>query len=132
MSNAWGGLLLPLLTWFAGWRIQRRENPGNEVPVKLVYAFTGALAFGILLSVLFTLGYRDNLAYFLPGVLVLSLVYPVFRIECLTGLVIGMTFTFGAILPVIAGSILAVLGFLIYKLIRPALLYAGKFLYKPN
>ena len=26
ISNAWGAIILPLLTWFVGFRVQKREN----------------------------------------------------------------------------------------------------------
>src|SRR4051812_43369688 len=68
ISNWWGGLLLPLLTWFLLYRIQNRTMRANVEPLlvpsrhtNILSAFVGALFFGILLSVLFILGYSSFL-----------------------------------------------------------------------
>ncbi len=53
VSNVWGGLLLPALTWFLLYRIQLRINRRSDKnsietysPIKMVYGFAGALLFG--------------------------------------------------------------------------------------
>jgi hypothetical protein len=78
--------------------------------------------------VFFTLGNEGMSGYLLMSVLLISLFFPVYRAECLLGFVIGMTYTFGAILPTGIGSILAAIGFLIYNLIRLGLLFVFHFL----
>ena len=130
ISNWWGGFLLPLLTWFLLYRIQKRlmrDNIENSKPSmrleRILYGFTGALFFGILLSVFFTLGYSDISGYFLIGLLLLALFLPIYRAECLLGFVIGMTFTFGVVLPTAVGSILALIGAALYLYVRPLILY---------
>lgn len=137
ISNWWGAILLPGLTWFVLFRIQKRENISNEksskfleFPQKVWVGFLGALTFGVALSVFFTLGNEGMSSYLMLSVFLLSLFFPVYRAECLLGFVIGMTFTFGAILPTGIGSILAVVGFLIYNLLRPMLLFLYSFIKK--
>lgn len=132
ISNWWGGLLLPLLTWFLLYRIQKRiryANGGNDeglnISKNIIYAFLGALCFGIFLSVFFTFGFTDIPFYMFIGLLLLSLFLPVYRAECLLGFVIGMTFTFGGVLPVGIGSILLLISILIYKGVRPAILFVA-------
>jgi len=122
ISNWWGGLLLPLLTWFLLYRIQKRvlRNNGERIPAGVLYAFAGGLLFGILLSVLFTLSYSNISGYMVIGLFLLALVFPIYRAECILGFVIGMTFTFGVVLPTIFGSILALVGTLLYLYVRPA------------
>jgi hypothetical protein len=134
ISNWWGGLLLPAITWFLTYRIQKRvisndNSQVSEFPKNIIYGFTGALIFGIILSVFFTLGNTEMPFYMLVGLLVLALFFPIYRSECLLGFVIGMTFTFGGVLPVVIGSVFSIIGALLYLLLRPAILYvASRFL----
>lgn len=137
ISNWWGAILLPVLTWFVLFRIQKRENLPNsrgskflEIPQKVWLGFLGALILGTALSVFFTLGNEGMSGYLMLSVFLISLFFPVYRAECLLGFVMGMTFTFGAILPTGIGSILAIIGFLIYNLIRPSLLFVYSFIKK--
>ena len=130
ISNWWGGFLLPLLTWFLLYRIQKRLMRENIEKSKkstrlanILYGFTGALFFGILLSIFFTFGYSSISGYIILVLLLLALFFPIYRAECLLGFVIGMTFTFGAVLPTAVGSILVLVGAVLYLYIRPAILY---------
>lgn len=130
ISNWWGGLLLPLLTWFLLDRIQKRfmqdkveKSTVLKRRAKIIYRFTCALLFGILLSLFFTFGYTDISGYMFIVLFLLALFFPVYRAECLLGFVIGMTFTFGGVLPTAVGSILVLIGALLYLYVRPAILY---------
>jgi hypothetical protein len=79
-----------------------------------------------LIAVSFTNDYKlflDNVIYVL---LVFSLIFPIYYSEFILGFIIGMTYTFGAILPTIFILIIAALGFLIYRFIRPLMLRATK------
>jgi hypothetical protein len=131
VSNGWGALLLPLLTWFLLYRTSRRttqthEKAGSQLNVWIV--FGASLLFGIMLSTFFTYEVPELSSYMLFSVFILALFFPVYRAECLLGFVIGMTYTFGAVLPTFIGSILAIVGAIIYLLIRPAILFvASKF-----
>lgn len=129
ISNWWGGLLLPLLTWFLLYRLQKRimrtpeENSGAlKLPINIVYGFGGALLFGIMLSTFYTLGYAEIPGYMVNGLFLLALFFPIYRAECLLGFVIGMTFTFGAVLPTAVGSVFALIGAILYLLVRSLLL----------
>jgi hypothetical protein len=131
ISNWWGGLLLPLLTWLLLYRIQKRlllnsvdKSATLMLPVNnILFGFAGALLFGILLAAFFTFGYADIPGYMLIGLLLLALFFPIYRAECLLGFVIGMTFTFGAVLPTGVGSLLALTGAVLYLAVRPVILY---------
>lgn len=130
ISNWWGGLLLPLLTGFLLYRIQKRVygKPDGlpKAPQLLRGAFSGfigALTFGILLSTFFTFGEEDLCGYLILGLLPLALFYPLYRAECLLGFVLGMTFTFGGVLPTGIGLLFALAGVVQYRLIRPAIGY---------
>jgi hypothetical protein len=130
ISNWWGGLLLPLLTLFLLFRMEKRVTENNDFPLQvihfprsIVYGFAGSLFFGITLSTFFTLGNTEVPGYMLMGLLLLSLFLPIYRAECLLGYVIGMTYTFGTVLPTGIGSILAIIGAVLYLLVRPMLLF---------
>lgn len=129
ISNWWGGILLPVLTWFLLYRAQKRLNllaakkSMGEVKVKVAIGFGVGLLFGLLLSIFFVLGISELPGYMILSVFIGALFFPVYRAECLLGFVIGMTYTFGAVLPTAIGSMLALVGALIYLLIRPAILF---------
>ncbi len=130
ISNWWGGLLLPLLALFLTYRIQIRLIRNNDdksnplkFPIKYTYGFLLALSFGILLSVFFTLGYSNLSAYLMYGLLLLALFFPIYRAECLLGFVIGMTFTFGAVLPTGVGALLILIGAVLYLYVRIGIIF---------
>ena len=116
-SNWWGLVLLPVLVWFLTCRTQRRiafialAGGGKEAvlkqTLKVVAGFAVSMLFGILLSVSFIRGYEDVASFLLLVMLLLAALLPVYRAECVMGFVLGMTFTFGAVLPIIVGSIIA-------------------------
>lgn len=133
ISNWWGGLLLPLLTLFLTYRIQKRivrnsDNKANLIKfsIKYTYGFLFALSFGILLSVFFILGYSNLSGYLINGLFLLALFFPIYRAECLLGFVIGMTYTFGAVLPTVVGTILALLGLVLYLYVRTGIIFIAK------
>ena len=130
VSNIWGGILLPVLTWFLLYRIQLRINRRNNANSsatysvsKILYGFVAAVLFGIVLSTFFTFGNTDVPGYMLILLFLLAVFIPVYRSEYILGFVIGMTYTFGAVLPTLVGSILALIGIVIYYGIRPVILY---------
>ncbi len=130
ISNWWGILIIPLLTLFLTYRIQKRiyrsENPGAFQPLeKVVYGFLSGLLFGILLATFFAIGNRDMPGYMILGLLPLALFFPIYRAECLLGFVLGMTYTFGAVLPTGVGLILLLISSVIYLLLRPGVIYLG-------
>ncbi len=130
-SNWWGLGLIPSLTWFLLYRIKKRVSlklETQDVTINystLISAFLGSLFMGILISVLFTLGFEDLLGYIMLGLLLVGIFLPTYRSEYLVGFIIGMTYTFGGILPVLIGSVLVLAGFLMHCLIRPVIIYLG-------
>lgn len=126
-SNLWGLLLLPLLTWVLSYRTQKRvfrQGGVSNVSMKITfYSFFAPLLYGITMSAFFSFGYPDMTGNLMFAIFVGALFFPVYRAECLLGFILGMTFTFGAVLPTIIGSILCVIAFILYKTIRPFALY---------
>ena len=133
VSNWWGGILVPILTWFLLYRIQKRmsvDNANNSHPLTnhsdILYGFFGALLFGVALSLFFTFENEDMPFYMLMALFVLALFKPVYRAECFLGFLLGMTYTFGGVLPVGIGAILVLLCAILYLLIRPTILFVFK------
>jgi hypothetical protein len=112
VSNWWGMLLIPALAWFLLGRIERRlvreEGGAAPVPPAVWAGFFGALAYGAVLALAFTFKFEGIATIFL-GIFALSLFIPTYRAEYVLGFVLGMVFTFGAILPTIVASVVATL-----------------------
>ena len=120
ISNWWGALTLPVLSWYLTHRIAIRikESSVQEAIRKALLAIVLSLVYGALISIFFTFGPKELPAYLLQGILVLALCFPLYRAEYLLGFVLGMTYTFGGVLPLGIGSVLALICFVLYKGIR--------------
>lgn len=130
ISNWWSGLLLPLLTWFLLYRIKQKNYDHNgkyttsaNSLTRVIRGFLGALLFGTLLSILFSLGQTDMAGNLMLGLFILAFFFPIYRPECLLGFVLTMTFTFGGVLPTIIGILLCLIGLVLYGYLRPAAFY---------
>jgi hypothetical protein len=118
VSNWWGLLTLPLLAWILLGRVERRRKAQPHAAHGDFAAFTGALVFGAVLSLLFTAGQSTATENMVQGLALLALFYPIHRAACVLGFVVGMTWTFGAVLPMIAAAIFAAAGAAIYYGVR--------------
>ena len=128
ISNAWGALLLAALAWFLSGFVQRRmasNSPGTELTEKLptsaVIGFVSAMIFGALLAGSFAYDFKTATQYLFMSLFVIALLLPVYRAECLLGFVLGMTFTFGAVLPTAIGSIFVALSAVAHLIAYPLL-----------
>ncbi|MFD1184998.1 hypothetical protein [Pontibacter rugosus] len=129
ISNWWSGLLLPILTWLLLGRTEKRfdkkSSQGYQTNILQSYVlklFITGLALGVLIAVSFANGYSpflDNVPYI---ILMLSLIIPIYYSEFILGFILGMTYTFGAILPTLFILILAAIGLLIYRFIKPVMI----------
>ena len=132
-SNWWGAVLIPVLTWFLLNQICKRIPVNNcekasfaTIPIAIYVGFFASLAFGIILSALFSFDVHDISGYMLLALLPLALFFPIYRAECLSGFVLGMMFTFGGVLPVLIGSLFVAIGFIIFRVLRPSFIYLFK------
>lgn len=129
ISNWWSGILLPMLTWFLLSRIEKRLDKNqsqtpqlNNSISKVFWFFLIGLVFGVLLSTSFAYEYKpflDNVLYLL---IALSFIIPVYYSEFMLGFILGMTYTFGAIIPTVFILVVAVIGLVAYRFIRPIIL----------
>lgn len=88
------------------------------------------MLFGILISICFTHGYETVLSYLFPGMVVLALFLPGYRAECVLGFVLGMTLTFGAVLPTAIAVIIAIASALMQLWIYPLVMHLWTWLTK--
>ena len=122
ISNWWGALALPLLSWFLLGRIYRRVP--DTYPLTVLISFGGALLFGVLVSVLFRLEQQEVLSQLVLSLPLLALFFPLYRAEFLLGFVLAMTFTFGVLLPTGFGLMVSLMALLLYKGVRALLFYS--------
>jgi hypothetical protein len=132
ISNWWGGIVVPLLTWFLLYRIQHRLNENNDTYETkdlryVAYGFFGSLLFGILFPYFYLNGHSlsdsSKHEYVMLTLIFTSFFIPLYRAEYLLGLVIGMTYALGPIIPIGVGIILVILFAVTYKYIRTGILY---------
>lgn len=124
ISNWWGLLMLPLLGATAGWSIARQRPRTSSAVSRALIAAVGALVVGVALSVAFTTGHEYAASIIFLGLVLTGLVLPVYRAEYLFGFVLGMAFTFGAVLPTLVGLVAALLSAATHLLTYPLILKA--------
>ena len=129
ISNWWSGILLPILTWFLLSRIEKRLDKNisqtkqtNNAVSTVFWLFITGLVFGILLSTSFTTEYKPFLDNVLYVIIILSFIIPVYYSEFILGFILGMTYTFGAVIPTVFILTVAVIGLVVYRIIRPIVL----------
>ena len=86
----------------------------------------GALLVGVALSVAFvtTHGHGNASSIVFFAAILCGLVLPTYRAEYVFGFVLGMAFTFGAVLPTLAALFAAAISAIFHLLIRPAFTWA--------
>jgi hypothetical protein len=113
ISNWWGLILLPGLGWLLIGRIQKRypssspDQTPNKTRALIWVGFAASLVFGVALASSFMLGYETVSNYMVLALFPLALVFPIHRSEYVLGVILGMTFTFGAVLPTVFASVFA-------------------------
>ncbi|MEM8511391.1 hypothetical protein RCH14_000682 [Massilia sp. MP_M2] len=120
VSNWWGLLVIPLLTWWTLSQLRRRAESSAARSANgfaALVAFVCALAYGLALSLLFAQGSMlVDYAFF--GLLALALVLRLWHGEYLLGFVFGMGFVIGPILPGLFGAVIALLSWAVHTVRR--------------
>lgn len=119
ISNAWGAVFLPALTWFLSGSVLKRATTPRAAK-GIAASFFGSVLVGVALSTAFVNGFADVSSYIFLGILLSGLLLPAYRGEYVLGLVLGMSFNFGAMLPTVAAAFVAVVSAVAQHLVRPA------------
>lgn len=114
MSNWWGALTLPLLTWFALGSTQSRLANGSTTARAALAGALGAALFGTVLAVSYSLRYSEIPSMQVSLLPLFALAFPIYRAEYLLGFVLALSYTFGGVLPIIIGTVFAIGGALLY------------------
>lgn len=126
ISNWWGILTIPVISWFTFSNLQKRNRGKNNEQKPLsksqFYGFMGSFLFGIVLTILFY-GPLEIHTYLLLPTFILALLIPIYKPEYYLGFILSMAYGFGGILPVIFGFFLMVVYALEYKLVRKGFLF---------
>lgn len=123
ISNWWGGVLLPVLSWLALARIQKRilKSPPENKPLlfrQVSISFYISLLYGAMLSLFFVYGYSEVTSVMFPGILFFAIFFRVYREEFILGFILSMSFTFGAVLSTIFGTLIALSSAIVYFLVH--------------
>lgn len=118
MPNWWGAIVLPFFTYFLLFRIAKRlKKPKNIETLKLIgLRFLGGILFAVSISVSFMNGIAIT-DYIMGLIFILAFIFPIYKSEYFLGWVLGSAFSFGAMIPILFGSILCLIFFLIYQLV---------------
>jgi len=121
LSNWWGGLLLPVLSWILIGRMQKSElkltpAQGAQQRKNDAISFISSLSYGVLLSLSFLYGYNDVAGMMFFGILFFALFLRVYREAFVLGFILRMSITFGAILSTLFAIVIALLSVVVYFL----------------
>lgn len=119
ISNGWGGILLPFLTWLAMLIIENRilkSPPEHNLLIckQVVFSFLIAFGYGVILSLMFIKGYSDISAVLFPAILIFALFFKVYQVQFILGFILSMSITFGAVLSSIFAAVIALASVVIY------------------
>jgi hypothetical protein len=122
IPNWLGGVILPFFTWFLLYRIHKRidiagRSVASESLRNAMFRFLAGILFAVTISVCFMNGI-DVIDYIMGCIFILAFFFPLYKSEYLLGWVLGAAFTFGAIIPMGFGSLLALVFFLFYQLAK--------------
>lgn len=126
ISNWWGVLTVPVISWFILSIIQKRnismDNERLPISKSQLYGFIAAFLFGIIITIFFYSSLEIH-KYLLLLTFALALFIPIYKPAYYLGFILSMTYGFGGILPVIFGGFLIVVYTIEYKFIRKGFLF---------
>jgi len=122
LSNAWGLLVLPALAaWAAGrWPARSAASTTTRARRQVALGFALPLMLGAALSLAFSFQQQTLTEILFFSLMLLAVLLPAHRPESLLGFVLGMSWTFGALLPTLIGGAIAVVSWLVRSVVRRA------------
>ena len=115
ISNWLGLIVMPVLGWLLGRRFHRSasQTPTSRSCVLLWVCLICALVYGAAMATTFALGASAMTSALFFGLFLFAAIFPIYRIEYITGFVVGMAFVFGAVLPCLVAVVLAAVSFVV-------------------
>ncbi len=112
-SNWLGLFVLPMLGVVLAVRANAAQGgqATSILPSALAAAMFGSLAYGAALAVSFHFGLEHVSLVLFIGLFLLSIARPVYRAEYVFGFVVGMTVTFGSVIPLAFALFFATISF---------------------
>ncbi len=120
LSNLWGLLILPVLAAWAARRLPPAGAGRAREWAPLLIGFALPLLLGLALAQAFSVQAQALTEGLFLLILLLALLLPAHRPECLLGFALGMSWTFGAVIPTLVGALIAGLSWLLRGLARQA------------
>lgn len=123
ISNWWGAILLPALSWGLLVRIKKRIMNNTLKSRSIVFNQAGiglaiSLVYGAILSLSFLYDYSEVSSIMFPGILFFALFFKVYREEFILGFILSMSFVFGAVLPTIFATLIAFISATVYFVVH--------------
>ena len=120
LSNGYGLIVLPVLGWLLGVRLRKHMTSDGKSRsfIGIGVGAVAALVYGATLAASFALGAPALASGLFFALLLLAVVLPIYRVEYIFGFVVGMTFTFGAVLPVLVAGVVAAVSALVHLALR--------------
>ena len=122
ISNWFGLVVLPVLGWLLGVRLRNRmTSDTTKAPwVRIGICLVCSLLYGAVMAASFELGAPAITSDLFLGLFLLAVIFPVYRVEYIFGFVVGMAFTFGAVLPALVAVVVAAVSALVHFAFRAA------------
>ena len=119
LSNWWGLIVLPFLAWvfYAGMKNDTEQPAWVGLSTSTLVRLAMAFAYGWLIGGTFTLGFEALPGYLFFALIGIGIGYPLYRPEVMLGLILGMTFTFGAVIPTVVIGIVALSSLLLNSIV---------------
>lgn len=120
LSNWWGLVLLPALAWFSYTHMSKDSSTDGLLGLEkaVIFRLIGAFIYGAALGASFEFGLGQTPLYLLFALLLGGVFYPLYRLEIVLGCVLGMTYTFGAVIPTVVLTLVALFSLITYNTVR--------------
>lgn len=112
ISNWWGALLIPVLTWFLLGRSKPRAIARPKLT--LLASAAGALV-GAAQAITFFTGHEAITSNIVLSLFAVALFLPIYRAECVLGFILAMTVPFGTVLPTVFAAVMSAVGVISYR-----------------
>jgi hypothetical protein len=115
ISDWWGALVIPVLTWFL---VGRMKSRAITRPKLVLLAFAAGALVGAAQAITFFTGHEAITSNIVLSLFGLALFVPIYRAECVLGFVLAMTVPFGAVLPTAFAAVMSAVGVILYRGVR--------------